>query len=219
MRDRNSPLTSSDVSGLAWEKMDGLLPAIVQDRRSGRVLMLGYMNREALESSLGTRLATFFSRSKQRLWQKGETSGNRLHVHAIFADCDDDALLVIADADGPTCHMGTVSCFGNKAIEGPGWLGDLSAIIRERANSGDDTSYTRRLLADGAGRIAQKVGEEGVEVALAAVTRETQGCAEEVADLLYHLAVLMEAKGFGWSDVVDVLKTRHSAASKSTAAQ
>jgi len=217
MRDRNSPLTTCNIAGLAWDKMAGLLPAVVQDRRSGRVLMLGYMNREALESTFSTGLATFFSRSKQRLWQKGETSGNHLAVHAIFADCDEDALLVIADPDGPTCHIGTISCFGDDAIEGPGWLGDLSAIVHDSAVSGDETSYTRQLLASGPVRIGQKIGEEGVEVALAAVTRETEGCAEEVADLLYHLAVLMEARGFGWSEAVDLLKRRHASASKQIA--
>jgi phosphoribosyl-ATP pyrophosphohydrolase/phosphoribosyl-AMP cyclohydrolase len=211
MRDRNAPLSGSDIAGLAWGKMDGLLPAIVQDRRSGRVLMVGYMNREALEATLETGLATFFSRSRQRLWQKGERNGNRLHVRAMFADCDDDALLVLADAEGPTCHTGTLSCFGNEAIEGPGWLGELADIVRQRADSDDDTSYTRRLLGEGRIRIAQKVGEEGVEVALAAVTRDAQGCAEEVADLLYHLTVLMQSLGFGWDEVIALLRSRHMA--------
>lgn len=211
MRDRNAPLTESGIAALAWDKMDGLLPAVVQDRQSGRVLMLGYMNREALTATLGTGLATFFSRSKQRLWKKGETSGNRLHVRAVFADCDGDALLVLADPQGPTCHTGTISCFGNEAIEGPGWLGDLAAIVRERAETGAGESYTRSLLDEGIPRIAQKVGEEGVEVALAAVTREAEGCAEELADLLYHLTVLMQALGFGWDEVVSLLRSRHAA--------
>lgn len=218
MRDRNAPLSAADMAALDWDKMDGLLPAVVQDRVSGRVLMLGYMNNDALRATLESGLVTFFSRSKQRLWQKGESSGNRLHLHAAFADCDNDALLVIADPDGATCHTGTISCFGDQALDGAGWLGHLSAIVRERAASGDSGSYTRKLLADGPARIAQKVGEEGVEVALAAISREAHGCAEEVADLLYHLAVLMEVKGFGWADVIDRLKARHSAASSSTAA-
>lgn len=217
MRDRNAPLSADDVSALNWDKMDGLLPAVVQDRVSGRVLMLGYMSPDALRATLGGGLVTFFSRSKQRLWQKGESSGNRLQLHGVFTDCDDDALLVIVDPQGPTCHTGTISCFGYEALDGPGWLGHLSAIVRARAASGDASSYTRKLLADGPARIAQKVGEEGVEVALAAVIRDAQGCAEETADLLYHLAVLMEAKGFGWAEVVDLLKARHAAASSSTA--
>ena len=209
MRDRSAPLRPDEVAGLAWDKMDGLLPAIVQSRCSGRVLMVGYMNREALEATMSTGLATFFSRSKQRLWQKGETSGNRLHVQSVFADCDDDALLLLADAKGPTCHTGTVSCFGHSAVEGPGWLAELSEVVRDRAQSGDEKSYTRQLLADGLPRIAQKIGEEGVEIALAAVTRDTGGCSEEIADLLYHITVLMEAKGFEWEDVIRVLRDRH----------
>ena len=210
MRDRNAPLTAEEIAGLDWEKMDGLLPAIVQDRRSGRALMLGYMNREALDATLQSGLATFFSRSKQRLWQKGETSGNRLHVAGVFADCDSDALLVVADPDGPTCHTGTTSCFGDDASDGPGWLADLSAIVHQRAGAGDDKSYTLRLLAKGIPHIAQKIGEEGVEVALAAVTRDSAGCSEEIADLLYHVTVLMEALGLGWETVVTVLRSRHA---------
>jgi phosphoribosyl-ATP pyrophosphohydrolase/phosphoribosyl-AMP cyclohydrolase len=218
MRDRNAPLSANDIEALDWGKMDGLLPAVVQDRVSGRVLMVGYMNADALGATLESEFVTFFSRSKQRLWQKGESSGNRLRLSAAFADCDDDALLMIADPDGPTCHTGTISCFGNEALDGTGWLGHLSAIVHQRAASGDAGSYTRKLLAEGPARIAQKVGEEGVEVALAAVTRDANGCAEETADLLYHLTVLMEAKGFGWAEVIDFLKARHSAASSSTAA-
>lgn len=210
MRDRNAPLTAEEIAGLDWEKMKGLLPAIVQDRRSGRVLMMGYMSRDALEATLETGLATFFSRSKQRLWQKGETSGNRLHVADVFTDCDSDALLVVADAEGPTCHTGTNSCFGDEASGGPGWLADLAAIVHQRAGSGDETSYTRRLLGEGLPRIAQKVGEEGVEVALAAVTRDADDSAEEIADLLYHVTVMMEALGLGWDEVIAVLRSRHT---------
>lgn len=210
MRDRNAQLTVDDVASLAWDKMGGLLPAVIQNRGSGRVLMLGYMDSQALEMTLGTGLATFFSRSKQRLWQKGETSGNHLHVRAIYADCDDDTLLVVADPIGPTCHTGTVSCFGDQAIEGPGWLADLSAIVHERAKSADESSYSRQLLTEGLPRIAQKIGEEGVELALAAVTRGPEGCVEEAADLLYHLTVLMESVGFDWTAVIAVLRSRHA---------
>jgi phosphoribosyl-ATP pyrophosphohydrolase/phosphoribosyl-AMP cyclohydrolase len=208
MRDRNAPLTEADVAGLAWEKMDGLLPAVVQDRASGALLMLGYMNEEALRATLASGFATFFSRSKGRLWQKGETSGNRLRVVSVHEDCDGDALLVRADPEGPTCHLGTDSCFGGET-EGPGWLANLSKIVAGRIAAGDPASYSVRLATEGPARIAQKVGEEGVEVALAAVTRDAAGCAEEVADLLYHLAVLMETKGFAWTDVVAVLQARH----------
>lgn len=217
MRDRNAPLTEGDVSRLDWEKMDGLLPAAVQHSRSGRLLMIGYMDREALDATLSTGFATFFSRSKQRLWQKGESSGNRLRLVSVHMDCDRDALLVMVDPDGPTCHLGTASCFGGQT-EGPGWLVELSATISGRAASGDESSYTRALLDAGIERIAQKIGEEGTEVALAAVTRDASGCAEEAADLLYHLAVLMEAKEFCWDDVVAVLKQRHAAGASNSSA-
>jgi phosphoribosyl-ATP pyrophosphohydrolase/phosphoribosyl-AMP cyclohydrolase len=209
MRDRNAPLTAADLGALAWDKMDGLLPAAVQHRASGRLLMLGYMNRDALAATLATGLATFWSRSRERLWQKGEASGNVLRVAAIHEDCDSDALLVLADPQGPTCHLGTASCFGGIGAAGPGWLADLAAIVADRAATGDETSYTAHLLAEGLPRIAQKVGEEGVELALAAVTRDAAGCAEEAADLVYHLTVLMQAKGFGWSEVIGVLRQRH----------
>lgn len=210
MRDRDAPLTAKDIDALAWDKMDGLIPATIQDRGSGRVLMLGYMNREALAATLEKGLATFWSRSKQRLWTKGETSGNVLRVASVHADCDGDALLVQADPAGPACHLGTKSCFGESAPAGPGWLAELSRIVADRAATGGEDSYTRRLLAEGPVRIAQKIGEEGVEVALAAVASSAEDCTGEVADLLYHLAVLMETKGFGWNDVVATLQARHS---------
>ena len=209
MRDRSSPLTESDVGTLDWEKMGGLLPAIVQDASTCRVLMLGYMNAGALSATLTDGFVTFFSRSKERLWQKGETSGNRLRLSAVFEDCDSDALLVLAEPEGPTCHLGTVSCF-SAAVGGAAWLADLSEIVAQRAASGESSSYTRQLLDAGPQRIGQKIGEEGVEVALAAVSRDVEGCTEEVADLLYHVAVLMQARGFGWNDVVAVLKQRHA---------
>jgi phosphoribosyl-ATP pyrophosphohydrolase/phosphoribosyl-AMP cyclohydrolase len=217
MRDRSAPLTASEISELAWEKMGGLIPALVQDRVSGEVLMLAYVNPEALEATLGTRFATFFSRSKQRLWQKGETSGDRLNLHGVFTDCDGDALLLLVDPEGPVCHLGTRSCF-EADLAGPGWLAQLSAIIAERAGSDDPSSYTRKLIEEGPERIGKKIGEEGVEVALAGVSRDVGGCVEEVADLVYHVGVLMQARGFGWDDVVAALKARHAkAANRSTA--
>ena len=209
MRDRNAPLTGADVAGLAWDKMDELLPALVQDAHTGQILMLGYMSREALEATLGSGFATLFSRSKGRLWQKGETSGNRLAVTGVFTDCDDDALLVKAEPEGPTCHLGTTSCFSEEGAEGVGFLATLARIVHQRAQTGDETSYTARLLAEGPAKIAQKVGEEGVEVALAAVTRDKEGCIEETADLIYHLTVLMEVRGYSWDDIAAKLKERH----------
>ena len=216
MQDRNAPLTVDDVAELAWDKMGGLLPAIVQDARSGRMLMLGYMNRDALERSLREGRATFFSRSRTGLWQKGETSGNHLLVRSIRADCDDDALLILAEPQGPTCHTGSASCFSDAGLDGPAWLSELATIVSARASGASTAGYTRRLLDEGTGRIAQKVGEEGVEVALAAVSRPARECAEEIADLLYHLTVLMQSLDLDWTDVIRVLRSRH-AASNSTA--
>jgi phosphoribosyl-ATP pyrophosphohydrolase/phosphoribosyl-AMP cyclohydrolase len=208
MRDRNAPLSAADIDSLAWEKMDGLLPAVVQDSATGQVLMLGYMSREALAATFEKGRAVFQSRSKARLWEKGETSGNFLAVSEIRADCDGDALVVKAEPAGPTCHLGSASCFGGEA-DGPGFLAALSRIVASRAASDPGESYTARLLAEGPAKIAQKVGEEGVELALAAVGRDRQGCVEEAADLLYHVTVLMEARGFGWDDVAAVLRERH----------
>ena len=211
MRDRNAPLGEGDVAGLAWEKMGGLIPAVVQDGATLQLLMLGYMNEEALRQTLSGGFATFYSRSKGRLWCKGETSGNRLKVQRIFADCDDDALLILAAPEGPTCHLGTASCFSEAEAAGIGWLGKLARIVSERASAAPDSSYTARLLQEGPLRVAQKVGEEGVEVALAGVARDTSACIEETADLIYHLTVLMQARGYGWEDVAGRLRERHGA--------
>jgi phosphoribosyl-ATP pyrophosphohydrolase/phosphoribosyl-AMP cyclohydrolase len=210
MRDRNAPLTAVEIDGLAWDKMDGLLPAIVQDARTLQPLMLGYMSREALAHTVETGFVTFHSRSKGRLWTKGETSGNRLALRAVRPDCDGDALLVLADSDGPTCHLGTASCFSEGGPSGVGWLARLAHIVEQRASAPASESYTARLLAEGPVRIAQKVGEEGVEVALAAATGDRAQCVSETADLLYHLTVLMQARGYGWDDVAGELERRHS---------
>ena len=209
MRDRSAPLSRADLDTLDWDKMEGLLPAIVQDASTRQVLMLGYMNREALEATLADGFATFFSRSKGRLWRKGETSGHHLAVRSVHGDCDGDALLVLAEPTGPTCHLGTASCFSDETAPGLGWLGQLSRIVRERAESGEAGSYTARLLAEGPQRIAQKVGEEGVELALAGAAGDRGQCVEEAADLLYHLAVLMQAREFGWDEVAQTLRERH----------
>ncbi|HEX8625642.1 MAG TPA: bifunctional phosphoribosyl-AMP cyclohydrolase/phosphoribosyl-ATP diphosphatase HisIE [Allosphingosinicella sp.] len=208
MRDRNAPLSTGDIGSLAWEKMDGLLPAVVQDDSTGQVLMLGYMSREALAATLERGRAVFHSRSKGRLWEKGETSANSLVVRGVRADCDGDALLVQAEPAGPTCHLGTASCFGGD-VDGAGFLGVLGRIVAGRSSADPAESYTARLLAEGPAKVAQKVGEEGVELALAAVCRDRQGCIEETADLLYHVTVLMQARGFGWDDVAGVLRERH----------
>lgn len=210
MRNRSAPLTETGDGALDWGKLDGLIPAIVQDVDTGQVLMLGYMDEAALEETRRSGLVTFYSRSRKRLWQKGETSGNHLRVRDIFPDCDRDALLIMAEPAGPTCHRGTESCFGEPAPVGVAWLGKLARIVRRRAGEMPEGSYTAGLLEAGPLRIAQKVGEEGVEVALAAATGDDQSCAEEIADLAYHLTVLMEARGIGWNDIAAALESRHA---------
>jgi phosphoribosyl-AMP cyclohydrolase / phosphoribosyl-ATP pyrophosphohydrolase len=209
MRDRNAPLKAEEIDGLAWDRMGGLLPAIVQDARTLQLLMLGYMSPEALVQTLASGFVTFHSRSKERLWTKGETSGNRLAVRAVRADCDGDALLIEALPQGPTCHLGTASCFSERGPSGVGWLGMLAGIVERRAAARPSESYTAKLLAEGPVRIAQKIGEEGVEVALAGATGDTAQCVSETADLLYHLTVLMQARGFTWEDVAAELAKRH----------
>lgn len=190
-----------------WQKMDGLLPCIVQDATTAQVLMLGYMNEAALEKTLETKKVTFFSRSKGRLWTKGETSGNVLHFVRLSTDCDGDALIVLARPAGHTCHLNRPSCF---TVEPPALhtLGALQETIAERAASPSAESYTSSLLQDGVRRCAQKVGEEGVEVALAAVAQEDEALLEESADLLYHLLVVLQARGLGLEEVLEVLKKR-----------
>lgn len=200
----------NDPDTLAWDKMEGLLPAIVQDR-SGQVRMLGYMDRAALSATLDSRWVTFFSRSKQRLWTKGETSGNRLRLVALDADCDSDALLITVDAEGPTCHRGTTTCFGE--ARGPFFPAALEAIIAERAAAGPGSSYTARLAAAGIKRVAQKVGEEAVEVALEALDGDDTLLVGEAADLAFHLTLLLHMKGLSWTDVTRELEQRHAARS------
>jgi phosphoribosyl-ATP pyrophosphohydrolase/phosphoribosyl-AMP cyclohydrolase len=202
---------SRDATALAWGSIDGLLPAIVQDAFDGRVLMLAWMNTGALERSLESGLVTFWSRSRQQFWTKGETSGNRLRLVAVHADCDNDCLLVLAQPQGPACHRGTDSCFDGDEPVRPGlaFLAGLERLIAQRDAKRPGDSYTTRLLEAGVKRIAQKVGEEGVETALAAVAGERDELACEAADLLYHLLVLLRASELSLADVVGVLKARH----------
>ncbi len=193
-----------------WEKGDGLVPAIVQHAISGRVLMLGYMNAEALTKTQDSEWVTFYSRSRQCLWTKGETSGNKLKLNNIEIDCDDDTLLVSATPHGPTCHLGTSSCFdGDKELPGFGFIGQLESIIRDRQENPRDESYTAKLMNEGVQRIAQKVGEEGVEVALAAVTEDRQEIIGEVSDLIYHVLVLLHHQDLSFVDVAQQLEDRH----------
>lgn len=193
-----------------WKKNSGLVPAIVQDAATLQVLMLGYMNAAALKKTLRTKKVTFFSRSKQRLWTKGESSRNYLHLVTVQVDCDNDTLLVTARPDGPACHRGTVSCFGRGGAGGVGFLAQLERTINARIRSGDRKSYTVRLAKEGAARVAQKVGEEGVETALAALKGDRQALAGEAADLLYHLLVLLRVKKIPLAAALVVLEKRHA---------
>ena len=193
---------------LDWQKSDGLLPAIVQHWRDGRVLMLGYMNPEALQQTRDSGSVTFYSRSKQRLWTKGESSGNTLRMKSIHIDCDRDTILVLADPVGPTCHTGTDSCFGDAAAPTLSILGQLDATIAQRHRDRPAGSYTTKLFDGELRRIAQKVGEEGVETALAAVTQDDEALAGEAADLIYHVAVLLRARGLDLDVVADTLRRR-----------
>ena len=198
-----------DASALAWDKMDGLLPVVVQDADTLQVLMLGYMSREALAETEKSGRVTFFSRSKARLWQKGETSGNHLELVDLGPDCDGDALLVRARPAGPTCHRGTTSCFGDEAAPGVGFLAHLGHIIEERARALPPGSYTTELLSAPVTRVAQKVGEEAVETVVAALAQDDAALAGEAADLVYHLLVLLQRRGLGLEDVVATLRARH----------
>jgi phosphoribosyl-ATP pyrophosphohydrolase/phosphoribosyl-AMP cyclohydrolase len=202
-----------DPSRLAWDKQGGLLPVVVQHADDGRVLMLGYMDRTALAQTCDSGLVTFWSRSRQRLWTKGESSGHVLSLVSIEADCDADTLLVQARPAGPTCHLGRASCFADAAAREPaaGFLGTLDALVARRERERPAGSYTTRLFESGLRRIAQKVGEEGVETSLAAVAQEDAALLGEAADLLYHLLVLLRARGLGLDDAVAVLRRRHGA--------
>ena len=203
---------SLDIGTIDFAKGDGLVPAIVQDADSGAVLMLGYMNREALEQTLARKRAVFFSRSKQRLWEKGETTGHTLDVVDVSIDCDADTLLVSARPHGPACHNGTLTCFGDEprhAAASIAFLAKLEGVIEQRATQKPEASYTARLLEKGIVRVAQKVGEEGVELALAGVGEPEQKVIEESADLLFHMLVLLRARGIAFDQVVRQLESRH----------
>lgn len=196
------------ITDLDFGKGDGLIPAIIQDVDTGRVLMLGYMNEEALTETLNTKKVTFYSRSKKRLWTKGETSGNFLHLVDIKADCDSDTLLVSAHPQGPACHTGADTCF-MEVNETPHFLPVLEKVILDRKNNPSETSYTNQLFNKGINKIAQKVGEEAVELIIEAKDDDDKLFLNEAADLMYHFLVLLAAKDFKLSDVDQVLKERH----------
>jgi phosphoribosyl-ATP pyrophosphohydrolase/phosphoribosyl-AMP cyclohydrolase len=207
-------MTPAEIDGLDWAKGDGLLPAIVQHADSGAVLMLGYMNREALARTLAGGEVTFYSRSRGRLWTKGETSGNTIAVTAVTPDCDRDTLLVLGRPAGPVCHTGAADCFHGQPpalatrLE---FLHRLETVIAERIAAAPESSYTAKLYAKGPSRMAQKVGEEGLEVALAAVGADDAQLVSESADLLYHLLLLLQSRGRSLAEVVAELQARHRA--------
>jgi len=201
-----------DLPALKWDA-NGLVPAIVQDARNGAVLMMGYMNREAIKLTRSSGRVTFWSRTRGRLWTKGESSGHFLDLCDMAADCDRDTLLVLAVPHGPTCHTGTVTCWGENAprsaAESLAFLGTLERVIAERMATRPEGSYTAKLLSAGTRRIAQKVGEEGLEVALAAVSQSDDEVIGEAADLMYHLLLLLKAKNLSLAQVVSELNSRH----------
>jgi len=194
---------------LAFEKSHGLIPVIVQNSETGSVLMLGYMNQEALHKTIETKWVTFFSRSKKTLWTKGETSGNKLELVNIFPDCDNDTLLIFAKPTGPICHKGTNTCFADNNETDWSFIQNLEKVIQDRDQTRPKNSYTASLLNLGISSIAQKVGEEAIEVVLAAVEKNDEHFIEEVADLLFHILVLLRAKNMSISKVIDVLKERN----------
>ncbi len=202
-------ITNENSNELAWDKMDNLLPAIVQDALSGKVLMQGYMDQDALAKTLETGKVTFFSRSKQRLWTKGETSGNTLDLVSVACDCDQDSLLVLANPNGPTCHTGVESCWFEGNTPAFTFLADLERVLAARKDADPKSSYTASLYNKGIKRIAQKVGEEGVETALAATVHDKEELKNEAADLLYHLTVLLQASDMSLNDALNVLRERH----------
>ncbi len=198
-----------DLSNLRWPE-EGLLPVVIQDARTGEVLTVAYADREALARTLSTGETWLYSRSRRQLWHKGETSGNVQRVVEVRTDCDGDALLYRVIPEGPACHTGARSCFF-RPLQAASWvdLAELAAIVEGRRTADPETSYTARLLQGPAARRAQKVGEEGVETALAAATGDREGLVREAADLLYHLTVLLAGAGIGWEEVWAELGRRH----------
>ena len=197
-----------DIARVDFAKGEGLVPAIVQDATTARVLMLGYMDREALRHTLSTGLVTFWSRSKQRLWTKGETSGHTLELVSVAVDCDGDTLLLLARPNGPTCHRGCETCFDPQEDALAAELARLDGVIVQRLRDRPAGSYTTRLVEGGIRRVAQKVGEEGVEVALAAVAQDEDALVNEAADLIFHLGVALHLRGRNFQDVLRLLRNR-----------
>lgn len=202
-----------EIEALNWDKVDGLIPAVIQDASTLQVLMLGYMNQEALQKSIETGKVTFYSRTKKRLWTKGETSGNDLTLVSIIPDCDNDTLLVLVKPSGLSCHLNNRSCFGKNDAPGLGMLAKLEAIIDQRYQNRPADSYLTKLFEEGVRRIAQKVGEEAVEVVLASVGGSRIDIINEAADLLFHLLVLLRERHINLIDVALELNKRAQGAS------
>ena len=198
-----------NLDKIDWDKGQGLVPAIVQNIDNGQILMLAYMDRAALAQTISSKKVTFFSRSKNRLWTKGETSGNWLDFISGEMDCDADTLLIQARPQGPSCHTGSVTCFNDEAPSNIGFLDQLATLISERHTTMPEDSYTTSLFAEGKALIAQKVGEEGVELALARMKDDGVEMANEAADLLFHMMVLLEDAGLTLADATSVLQNRH----------
>lgn len=198
-----------DITAIDFEKQGGLVPAIVQDVTTHKVLMLGYMNKEAIEATLESKKVTFFSRSKKRLWTKGETSQNYLELHSMALDCDGDAVLIKAKPEGPTCHTGADTCWDEDNQNSLAFLDLLTQVIKERKTQKTSTSYTAKMFDKGINKLAQKVGEEAVEMVIEAKDNNDDLFLNESADLLFHYMMLLEAKGYTLTDVVGILKSRH----------
>jgi len=194
---------------IKYDAVTGLVPAIVQDAQTKNVLMLGYMNQESYEKTLTSQKVTFYSRSKQRLWTKGEESGNFLQLVDIKNDCDDDSLLISVNPQGPTCHQGSATCWNTDNDQHFGFLSTLETVIKDRKEHPTDDSYVASLFKKGINKIAQKVGEEAVEVVIEAKDNNEQLFLDEAADLLFHYLILLQAKGYVFNDIVNVLKDRH----------
>lgn len=198
-----------NINELNFKKLNGLVPAVVVDQNTDAVLMLGFMNKESLQKTIDTKLVTFFSRTRNVLWTKGETSGNFLKLVKIKPDCDNDSLLIYAEPEGNTCHTGKYSCFGVEKKSSISFLNELTEIIKDRKRNLPENSYTTKLFKDGENRIIQKVGEEAVEVLIAAKNNDREEVINEVSDLLFHLLVMLEEKKITLSEVVSNLENRH----------
>lgn len=199
-----------DINKIDFNKSsDGLIPVVIQDNATLQVLMLGYMNHDALDQTLKTKKVTFFSRSKERLWVKGETSENYLLLEDIFIDCDNDTILVMATPCGPTCHTGSTSCFSTQELPALSHIGMVDKVIQDRIAHPTENSYTHKLISRGLNKVAQKVGEEAVEVVIAALAESREEYLGEFTDLIYHSLVLLHAQGMDLSDVAEVIAQRH----------